>query len=382
MTNSLEPTSPSDGDTFEFSAVAVFVPGGVDDVLTRIKAKVRSIKPDVSTASGRKAVASLAYKVARSKTALIGVMEAECKRIRDEVDDKTSTIYKNIKRIEDELDALKAEARKPLTDLENANKARIAAHVVALGELEFIGVFADAPLSSDLVLERMKQLQEFPQRDWQEFSIRAAELLASVQSNLAATLDAARAHESQQAELARLRAEAEERRRQEAERERAAREERLKADAAEAARKQAEAKAAREIAELERRQKAEIDRMKCEMLAAEKRAKDTAAAAAERALAANPISAGKRGDVENNKQAAIDAERKRVADLHAAKLRKDEELAAVPDQQITRIYWDICDFIEGVIGVGRQDAVSLTDALVNGNVPHITIDWGVSAFTG
>ena len=48
----------------------VFVPGGVDKIIGQIEAEVRAVKTDISTKAGREAIGSLAYKVARSKTAL------------------------------------------------------------------------------------------------------------------------------------------------------------------------------------------------------------------------------------------------------------------------------------------------------------------------
>lgn len=51
--------------------VALFTKeGGIDPIIARIEAEVRSHVPDVTTKRGRDAIASLAYKVARSKTTL------------------------------------------------------------------------------------------------------------------------------------------------------------------------------------------------------------------------------------------------------------------------------------------------------------------------
>jgi colicin import membrane protein len=46
----------------------LFEPGTIDPLIERIKTEVRSVAIDTSTGSGRKACASLAFKVARSKT--------------------------------------------------------------------------------------------------------------------------------------------------------------------------------------------------------------------------------------------------------------------------------------------------------------------------
>ena len=53
------------------TAITVYqTEGGVDAILSKIKAEVKSIVFEVSTAAGRKEVASLAYKIARTKTLL------------------------------------------------------------------------------------------------------------------------------------------------------------------------------------------------------------------------------------------------------------------------------------------------------------------------
>ena len=62
--------------------VALFKSGAdqIDPLLSRIEAEVRAHAPDTTTNKGREAIASLAYKVSRSKTALDG---ADGERIAD-----------------------------------------------------------------------------------------------------------------------------------------------------------------------------------------------------------------------------------------------------------------------------------------------------------
>ena len=54
----------------KIDAVAIFTGGGVDPILKAITDEVRSQVPDTSTDKGRKAIASLAYKVSQSKVLL------------------------------------------------------------------------------------------------------------------------------------------------------------------------------------------------------------------------------------------------------------------------------------------------------------------------
>lgn len=52
------------------NAVEVFTGQNLDDLLLRIRAETASHVPNVATADGRKAIASVAYSVARSKTTI------------------------------------------------------------------------------------------------------------------------------------------------------------------------------------------------------------------------------------------------------------------------------------------------------------------------
>lgn len=83
------------------TALQVFqAPNGLEPYLQKIRDEIDAFMPDVSTRKGREAIASIAYKVARSKTALDTVgkdlvadlkeipkkIDAERKRMRDILD--------------------------------------------------------------------------------------------------------------------------------------------------------------------------------------------------------------------------------------------------------------------------------------------------------
>lgn len=92
----------------------------LDALLARIREATTTLVPDVETSEGRKAIGSLAYKVARSKTAIDDVgkdLVAGWKRQAASVDAMR-------KHARDTLDALKDEVRKPLTEWEE-EQARI-----------------------------------------------------------------------------------------------------------------------------------------------------------------------------------------------------------------------------------------------------------------
>jgi len=77
--------------------------GGVDDILKKIKEQVRSHVGDMSTKSGRESIASIAHKVARTKTTLDNMGKELMADARKTVD----TVNAERKKLRDELDKLK-----------------------------------------------------------------------------------------------------------------------------------------------------------------------------------------------------------------------------------------------------------------------------------
>jgi len=76
----------------------------IEEILQKVEREVMSFVPDITTAKGRKEIASLAYKVAQTKTYLDGLgkdLVAELKEIPKLID-------ANRKTVRDRLDELKA----------------------------------------------------------------------------------------------------------------------------------------------------------------------------------------------------------------------------------------------------------------------------------
>ena len=102
------------------NAVELFTGGKLDDLLARIREEATTLVPDVSTTAGRKEIASVAYKVSRSKTTIDEagkVLVSGWKAKAKEVDGWR-------KKSRDTLDALREEVRAPLYEWE-AEQARI-----------------------------------------------------------------------------------------------------------------------------------------------------------------------------------------------------------------------------------------------------------------
>ncbi len=286
----------------KLTPAVIFAPGGIDDVLAKIKAEVMSQDTDISTKSGRDAVASLAYKVARSKTAL----DKMGKDLGQEHYDAWKKITAERSRIQQDLDDLRDEVRKPLTDWENAEKDRVAGHEGALNKIQDMGFF-EVPPSSAEIKQRIDALICLPPREWQEFAKRASDLEQSVIAALNGRFEEASRREAEAAELARLRAE-------EIARQQKERDEKIAAEAAERARVAAEQKAANEAQEAAAKAEAgrlAIEREKAAALVRAEKAEQDARIAAERA----ELEAKQAARVaEQRQEKAIEAERKRVAD--------------------------------------------------------------------
>ena len=114
------------------TVLQVFTEGGhIDPILQAIADEVRKFKADPYTEKGRKEIASMAFKVARTKTYLDGLgkdLVADMKELPKKVDASRKVVR-------DFLDALKDEVRQPLDQWE-AEQERIAAERKAKEDAE------------------------------------------------------------------------------------------------------------------------------------------------------------------------------------------------------------------------------------------------------
>ncbi|EOZ1456364.1 hypothetical protein ACR4TH_000618 [Enterobacter hormaechei] len=256
------------------NAMAVFTTKEqLDPIIEAIEKEARSLVPDVSTRKGRDAIASMAHKVARSKTYIDNAgkdLVAELKALPKQIDESRRIVRER-------LDALKDEVRRPLTEWE-AEQERIRV------EEAWNAMHEEA-----LVMNKMFDDQ------------RAAQIEADHEMALLMNDKFDRDREEQR-RLA-----------EQAQREH---EERIKREAAEQARRDAEAKhkaeieaaARREAEEKARAELAERQRIEAEQRAA--REKQEAEARARR-----------------EKEEAVAAERRRQEEAEAARLAEEQRKA-------------------------------------------------------
>lgn len=249
-------------------AVAAFgTPDGIEALVGEIEAQARSILTDATTDEGRKFIASLAYKVSRSKT-LIDDTGAE---IVSEWKEKAKAVDAKRKLARDRLDALRDEIRRPVDEFEAREKARVDGHKARLEKISEAGAMAYT--SAEQVEAVMKRLADADLSNMDEFTPAAQATRDNVLAKLAEVRDTLKAQEAERQELERLRAEkAEQEAREREVAAAAAAEAKAKAEAQAAVeraeREKAEALARAEKAELEAQQKAaqaaEAERQKIE----------------------------------------------------------------------------------------------------------------------
>jgi hypothetical protein len=395
-------------ETFELmiidaqNAVQIFTGGGMAAILDGIEAKVRAIKLDPSTAPGREEIRSVAYKIARTKTAL----DAEGKRLTEAWREATAKVNLERKKSAERLESLQQEVRKPLTDFENKEKLRVQAHEDSMrlitGMRERLTAYPDMIL--DLLLKHQHDAETLlPEYNWEEFESRAQYERAALAKYITSRVDSRRIFEAEQHELARLR-------KADAERIQRERDERLKAEAAEAARLAAERKAEAEAdaealrvieaAERERKRVAdETERVRVEheraqraiedarcreeqaKLAAEKRAREAEEAriASERKSEESRVAAEKRSaaelkaaqkKAEHDAKEAVQRERARQAQD-----RKDAEAAQAKREADKKLRANVrAEIIADLVAVNVTGSVEgIADAILAGRVRHVRV---------
>ncbi len=367
----------------------VFAEGGVDAVLARIRAAAKAEHADdISTPQGRAAIKSLAYKVARSKTAL----DEAGKTLGDDWRKRVDAINADRRRIRDELDALADEVRAPLTSWENQEKARVEGHEAAILHLFGLAQFQGEP-KLELIDENIHTAKSYQARDWQEFAKRGQDTATCVIVDLERIREHWAGAYAEREEAARRKAE-------EAARVQREREAAIAARAAEEAKRQAEEKAAREASWAAARSRAEqeavAEKGRQEAAAAEQRrlaevrareeaeerarqAEITRRAEAETAERNRIVAAEK---AERDRLAAVEAERARVA-AEAEAERKATEAREADRKHKAKVHREARDAIVVAMSEAHRssgdkltdldDAETIISAIARGAVPHCRI---------
>ncbi|HCC4463073.1 TPA: hypothetical protein M5K54_003735 [Citrobacter freundii] len=299
----------------------------IEEILAKVEREVMSFVPDVTTAKGRKEIASLAYRVSQTKSYLDGLgkdLVADLKEIPKLID-------ANRKTVRDRLDALRDKARQPFTEWEEEQ-------------------------------ERIKAEEQA--------RIKAEEDRKRFESDHEIALLMNEKHDREAKEKA-----------EESERQRIAHEEELKRQAAEQAKREAEEKAAAELAAAKKREEDAIAaRAQAELLAkqAKERAEYAAAAAAARAEREKQeaIEAEKRKAQEEADRIKREAEEKEAARLAEEKRIADEKAKREADVKHRKaVGTEIVNALTANTSISREQAIEVLKAMMDGLVPRTQINY-------
>jgi hypothetical protein len=300
----------------------------IDPILERIKIEVLAIPSDISTPNGRKALASLAFKVAKTKT----FIEDRHRDLVYKEKQRLGAIDAEWKRIRETLDGIKTAVRKPLTDWEEIEETRVHQHEIHITRLEDAKKLRVDASTADIIA-RIAQLEADDISQMEEFDARAMTAKAESLEYLKNWLARSQKADTERAELDRLRKEREDR-------ERAEREKQV----AENARKQAEDRAARQVQDA-----------------------NDAAARAERALADAQARSAREAEE------AVERERQRLAaaDRQATYEAEQREMNRQHCSKINNAALEA--LVAG--GISQKAAKTVVQLIVKGQVPNVRITY-------
>ncbi|WP_394467502.1 hypothetical protein PVK56_19850 [Raoultella ornithinolytica] len=310
------------------NAMAVFTNNDqLDPLIEAIEKEARSLVPDVTTKKGRDAIASMAHKVARSKTYIDNAgkdLVAELKALPKQIDESRRVVRER-------LDALKDEVRRPLTEWE-AEQERIKAEEAM----------------NALHVEALAMNEDFDRQ-----------LAARIESDHEMALLMNDAFDREQADKA-----------AEAERQRIAHEEEIKRMAAAAVSREVEQRAQREREEAALREaalKAQAEQAERDRIAAEQKAEadKKAAVEAERRKAQEEADRIRR-EAEQREQARL-AEEKRKADEQARREADVKHRKAVGTEIVKALLANT--------SLTRDQAIEVLTAVKDGRIPHTGISY-------
>lgn len=366
-------------------------PKGIEGLLSRIEQEARSHAPDLTTAKGRDAIKSLAFKVSRTKTAL----DAAGKDLNEEARAQINAVDAERRMVRERLDKLRDEVRKPLDDWEAAEAARVDAIKARLDRLRTApGRLAEEMLPNSATSQQIGALLgrvEVVALDdtWAEFAAEAARYKEQAIATLRHMLAEAKAREAAQAEAARQAAELEQLRAEKAAREEADRIAREAAEEAERKRVAAEqaeqARIAAEKAEAERAARFEREKQEAAARAAqeaERQAKEREAAlrAQIEAERAREEQARREAEIRHARElAAAQAERDRAAQAERDRIAAQERAEAharakreADQAHRALIHRAIANALRTMEGAATPELIA--EALMQGRIPHCKVE--------
>ena len=349
----------------------LFKPEVINPMLEKIETHVRSIPTDISTDKGRKECIALAALVCKSKT----FIESSRKKHLEDIQKIVKTVNASSNVSQERLQKLQDETRQPVTEWENADKARIADLEENLAAIASYGERARAEWQT-LATSWMNDVIALITRegiDWQEYGQRSKLAISTAVAQIKEAIAQREKYDDEQAELAALRAEAVERANREA-KEKSDREEKERTAAyATVLLQEANAKA-------ERERKAEADKAEAARLQLENEKRDaeakTAKAIEDARIAAEKAESDRvaaEAKAKADQEAAIECERQRVAD-EAETERKATEAREKDKKHRATINREALTALT-TAGIDSGVAKQVVELIAKRMVPHVSIQY-------
>ena len=186
-------------DIAKLTAVELFDPKTMKQVVNEITLKAKDFEADVNTPAGRKLMKSMARKVASSKTFLDGIGKDHNAKAKAQI----KAFDTERKTMRDALDTLKDEVRQPLTEWEEKQAAKLAKIEAKMDDLKALCEIDPEKDSFELSLQ-LESLHEFGLAQCAHMEMQAAELKTDGITALNAAMERAEKREEDEAELRRL----------------------------------------------------------------------------------------------------------------------------------------------------------------------------------
>lgn len=360
----------------EDNAPAIYVAGGLKQFIDLVKGEVLGEVPDLKTRKGRERIASLAAKVSKSKTAVEKPGRDYLRRLKE----MPKVVEAELREFVTKMDALRDETRRPLTEWEAAEDARIDRHNDRLNWLKTLS--DDLGELTSLHIKGLIAEAEGMQlgAHWEEFEAEAGAVKDKVLTALRAALTKREAFEAEQAELAQLRAQAEAR-------EKADREAAIAREAAEKAQREADERAANERAAAARREQELIDQAAAQereaenqrlqlKLQAEQAERAAAQAEADRQAALRQAEEERQAATRRAEEAAEQArqDERRRADAAAAEILRQQEARERDQAHKAKVMGEAKTALM-TLSITEELARAIVLKIARREVPNITINF-------
>lgn len=360
----------------EANAPAIYVAGGLQQFIDLVKGEVLGEVPDLKTRKGRERIASLAAKVSKSKTAVEKPGRDYLRRLKE----MPKVVEAELRDFVTKMDTLRDETRRPLTEWEAAEDARIDRHNDAITHMKDLAAELGA-LDANQLQARITELSAFQLGEaWEEFEAEAARTKETSLNALQAAIAARQKYDAEQAELARLRREADERAEQdrirlaqeaavEAERQRVAQVQQAERDAA--------AKREQDLKDEAAAQEREAENQRLQLkLQAEQSERARIQAEADRVAAEQRMEQERQAAARRQEQAAEQArqEERRRADAAAAEIVRQQQARERDQAHKIKIMGEAKEALMSM-NITEELAKAIVLKIARREVPNITISF-------